>query len=534
MKRFNKILALFLVVVMTAGLLVTGVSAAAEDNTSDSSIILVEDFEVGDNGTFVENGISNSVISRDSSGVYSGSWNFAEPKNSSYFNLTMNKSQSATLTAGVSGGYDGSTCVAHGFKVTNQKVYVQYLMSANEDVINKMEDGATYVASVWVKQSKALKTWGVVWLTAYGTADGTVTVKQAKSSTEWTKLEVEFVYDESQKDSLKISIEPQKVEAVEDVVYFDHLVIEKKSVSLPETVTVQPGATTTLSATVTPAGTAITWSSDNEAVATVDQNGVVTGVAAGEANITVTTAPAPTPDVGTAADPVSATCKVIVKAAEEAMTYEALIGALAQEGTDPVALSNDVDGVGNDLVLKGKTLDLAGNTLTVDSLSALKGADVIDSVGGGKLAVAEGNLMLQKDNEAMPVKVEGGFVFTNIYNNTAFANTNDIANGVLGFKFKPKDAQNISDDFANYMKAADEHGLTVKVRMVWTNSQGAETVQEYTCGDSYLAVAYADGTACTITVNGVDGLDNLTVYCVLVSDTGVENISTGLAYNAAT
>ncbi len=52
------------------------------------------------------------------------------------------------------------------------------------------------------------------------------------------------------------------------------------------------GATETLTATVAPANAtnqAVTWSSNNTAVASVDQNGKVTGVSAGTATITVTT-----------------------------------------------------------------------------------------------------------------------------------------------------------------------------------------------------------------------------------------------------
>lgn len=56
--------------------------------------------------------------------------------------------------------------------------------------------------------------------------------------------------------------------------------------------TVEAGKTLQLTATVEPKGaeTTLTWKSSNEAAATVDENGVVTGVAAGEATITVTTA----------------------------------------------------------------------------------------------------------------------------------------------------------------------------------------------------------------------------------------------------
>jgi hypothetical protein len=59
----------------------------------------------------------------------------------------------------------------------------------------------------------------------------------------------------------------------------------------PTSVTIKQGATATLTATVSPSNAddpSITWSSDNTSVATV-VNGVVTAVAAGTANITVTT-----------------------------------------------------------------------------------------------------------------------------------------------------------------------------------------------------------------------------------------------------
>jgi uncharacterized protein YjdB len=60
----------------------------------------------------------------------------------------------------------------------------------------------------------------------------------------------------------------------------------------PTTASVVAGSTTTLTATVAPANATnqnVTWSSSNTAVATVSSTGVVTGVAAGSATITVTT-----------------------------------------------------------------------------------------------------------------------------------------------------------------------------------------------------------------------------------------------------
>ena len=78
------------------------------------------------------------------------------------------------------------------------------------------------------------------------------------------------------------------------------ITIDKPAVSLKAT------ETAALVATVLPETTtdkAVTWKSDNEAVATVDANGVVTAIAVGEANITATT---------TDGTNLSASCKVTV------------------------------------------------------------------------------------------------------------------------------------------------------------------------------------------------------------------------------
>lgn len=52
--------------------------------------------------------------------------------------------------------------------------------------------------------------------------------------------------------------------------------------------TIAAAGTKTLTANVVPTGSSVTWASSNTAVATVSTAGVVTGVAAGTANITAT------------------------------------------------------------------------------------------------------------------------------------------------------------------------------------------------------------------------------------------------------
>ena len=57
---------------------------------------------------------------------------------------------------------------------------------------------------------------------------------------------------------------------------------------IPSEASVEAGSTITLNTQVVPSGTAITWSSSAESYATVDDEGVVTGVAEGSATITAT------------------------------------------------------------------------------------------------------------------------------------------------------------------------------------------------------------------------------------------------------
>lgn len=71
-------------------------------------------------------------------------------------------------------------------------------------------------------------------------------------------------------------------------------------VSLPQTLSLKNGSSQVLSAAVTPSDIEVTWSSDNQNVATVDQSGKVTAKGNGTATITAT------------AGGVSATCKVTV------------------------------------------------------------------------------------------------------------------------------------------------------------------------------------------------------------------------------
>ena len=79
---------------------------------------------------------------------------------------------------------------------------------------------------------------------------------------------------------------------------------------------VEVGSTVSLVATVTGGLGTVTWTSNDNAIATVDENGTVTGMAAGTVTITAT---------HTSDSSVSATCSIIVKAVEQPPVQEVAV-----------------------------------------------------------------------------------------------------------------------------------------------------------------------------------------------------------------
>ncbi|MCI2107603.1 MAG: Ig-like domain-containing protein [Bacteroidales bacterium] len=135
-----------------------------------------------------------------------------------------------------------------------------------------------------------------------------------------------------------------------------------------QTIDMTEGETTALTATVAPSNAtdkSVTWSSSSTAVATVDSNGKVTAVKAGEATITVTTK-----DGGK-----SATCKVTVKAATVAVTGVEL---------DPAELSL-VEGTSASI----KATVTPENATDKDVSWTSSSADVAAVDGNGKVTVVK-------------------------------------------------------------------------------------------------------------------------------------------------
>ena len=147
-------------------------------------------------------------------------------------------------------------------------------------------------------------------------------------------------------------------------------VISVSSVSLSKTsITIKEGSSESLSATVSPSDAqnkAVSWSSSNSSVATVDNSGRVTGVKAGSATITVTTS-----DGGK-----TATCSVTVEANIIAVT-----GVTLDKATAQIPLGGDVT----------LAATVAPADATDKSVTWTSSDEAVAKVSGGKVtAVAVG------------------------------------------------------------------------------------------------------------------------------------------------
>jgi hypothetical protein len=181
---------------------------------------------------------------------------------------------------------------------------------------------------------------------------------------------------------------------------------------------------------------------------------------------------------------------------------------------------------------KGQTIDLAGNDLTIGSLTALKGAQVIDSVGGGKLIVEKSNLLLQKDNGYLPIEVDGGYTFSEVKLVNHML-VDDNKDNTLVYVARPSLG---ADNNATYLRnGASDNGLTIIFRLSWTNSNDATVSMDVQCSDEDIRDIYAQGStlAFRLTATGADRVDGLKVATIIRSNTGVVVESEALNYTGA-
>ncbi len=215
------------------------------------------------------------------------------------------------------------------------------------------------------------------------------------------------------------------------------------SVSLNKTATtIEAGATETLTATVLPetaTDKSVTWSSSKESVATVDNTGKVTAVAAGEATITVTTTDGSK----------TATCTVTVTAA---LPAGALKGVFSVSATKQVYFSQ-----GN-LYYDGNALNFEANQYATASSwdashvshftwSSTAEAAVGDSNSGENLFCDENNKVSVNGSEAIYYALsedEWKYLFSNHSKKWV------TVNGVNGYVIAPDDfTGTLADTYAD-------------------------------------------------------------------------------------
>ena len=180
----------------------------------------------------------------------------------------------------------------------------------------------------------------------------------------------------------------------------------------PTTLELAAGETGQLTATVDPSGTAVTWSSDKEEVATVDANGLVTAVAAGITTITAK------------AGDKSATCEVTVTAnpAATPLTMEAITAGTIIVNSPKAGMQYSLNG-GAKTAVSTTAIDVAvgdkvqfyGNGTSITKYSGTQ-------IAGGTAEVkVYGNIMSLVDETgfATNTTLTAGDTFNGLFKNNA-------------------------------------------------------------------------------------------------------------------
>lgn len=212
-----------------------------------------------------------------------------------------------------------STTYHEGSKSILFDAFATSRISVNQSVLT-VAAGKSYRLKVWVKTENVTGTGAYFRTQFYNTSkvgDGPASAKLLGTK-DWT---LQQVFMTIPANVTKLVIEPF-LETGKGKVWFDDISLEEYNgvtgISLDQTAfSMAQGATAALAPTFVPANAAdktVVWSSTNPSVATVDNNGHITGAGLGSATITVST-----PD-GT----ISAQCVVNVESTELFQSYAQL------------------------------------------------------------------------------------------------------------------------------------------------------------------------------------------------------------------
>ena len=269
--------------------------------TSSPVVVYEDSFELGK--TFTEGGNSDKPTTADRQNYWHGATPDKLPNNTDLFTQDW-QSGSVILSGGVGGAWDGESCISltndPNHAAANDRIYLNYnLMNVIKSGKLTLKDNQMYVFSIWVKYaagttytSKIMVKNSQTFTTESGATSNQnpYAENNTNKTTEWTKIEVPFMYHSS-KTNILVDLEMQGNSAT-GTIYFDLLqiteLVDATGMSLDVAQQVDVGAQIMLKPTMMPANasTTVTWTSSNPSVASVDANGVVTGVSNGTATIT--------------------------------------------------------------------------------------------------------------------------------------------------------------------------------------------------------------------------------------------------------
>lgn len=249
-------------------LILTVLYAFGANCSAQSSLNIAENLLTGDNSTF-----ESSM----------GSWTCNDDKACSIANESGRTGKCLKLTnTGAGNDYDKQ---------------MEYSLSGHTPA-----NGKKYVIKFWAKSNGASEKGNIKVLLQKNAPDekypqiafGGKSISIAET---WKQYEYDLITDRGDYEVIKINFGNCGEVWIDDIEYGEY---SDKVAPVPATgvtlnrrsASVKQGRSITLTATFEPAGAAsqnVTWSSSDESVATVNDNGVVTGVAPGNATITVTT-----------------------------------------------------------------------------------------------------------------------------------------------------------------------------------------------------------------------------------------------------
>ena len=245
------------------------------------------------------------------------------------------------------------------------------------------------------------------------------------------------------------------------------------------------------------------------------------------------------------------TCSVCGEIEGEALEAVAQIGnnkyatleealAAANAGDTVDLLQKEVTYAGTLLLNKGITLNLNGNTLTVDYLVAFNGNHVVDTDEGsnGLLKIGVNNLSLTKNNANIAVydsnddSNEKGYRFAKVGYVTAKGNarlvyteteTGFVIRFMPGYNQQFKIDKNKINEIMSSKDGVEDSGVQYIVRLSWTLDNGVEQTQDFVFSSTLIADNIEKSLS--LTVNDIEKAEypGLKATIVVKSDTGAES-----------